>query len=372
MRTHRLFASRSGKVARHGMALAAAISFLAFGALAVPSQLSAAPSLSARLAAATRVAQQDNGSGYWLVSSDGNVTAFGSAHLYGSMAGKRLTAPIIGIVATADGRGYWLVAKDGGVFSFGNAPFAGSLGSKNMATPIVGMASSSGSGSAAPGARGPQGLMGPAGPPGTNGTAGLAGSDGLMGPQGLAGANGTNGATGGTGANGTNGTNGATGGTGANGTNGAVGGTGATGGTGPQGPSSGANYAYVYNTSAQTVAIATAINFDVNGPMSGFSHSDGSPAIVALVTGTYSVDFSVSAVEPNQFAVFVNGVVVLGGTFGSGAGTQVNEGGIILNLAAGDVIILVNHTSAAAVTLQTLAGGTAVNVNAKVRIEQLG
>jgi hypothetical protein len=44
---------------------------------------------------------------------------------------------------------------------------------------------------------------------------------------------------------------------------------------------------------------------------------------------------------------------------------------VILVLGAGDVITLRNHSSAAAVTLQTLAGGTQTNVNASVSIEKL-
>ena len=38
--------------------------------------------------------------GYWLVSSDGGVFSFGDAAFAGSMAGKALNAPVVGIVAT--------------------------------------------------------------------------------------------------------------------------------------------------------------------------------------------------------------------------------------------------------------------------------
>lgn len=51
---------------------------------------------------------------------DGSVDAFG-CEFHGSMAGKPLNAPIVGIAATLDGHGYWLVGADGGVFSFGDA-----------------------------------------------------------------------------------------------------------------------------------------------------------------------------------------------------------------------------------------------------------
>ena len=78
-----------------------------------------------------------NRSGYWLVASDGGVFSFGTGY-YGSIPGlgiapagsagasRKLNAPIVGIVPSADGGGYFLVASDGGVFAFGDAKFEGS------------------------------------------------------------------------------------------------------------------------------------------------------------------------------------------------------------------------------------------------------
>jgi hypothetical protein len=126
--------------------------------------------LSTRLASATRVAEINNGSGYWLVGSDGGVFTYGDAQFYGSMAGKQLNSPITGIVATADGKGYWLVAKDGGIFAFGDATFQGSAGNSALAAPVVGMASST-----AASAAGPVGSTGPAGATGATGPEGPAG-----------------------------------------------------------------------------------------------------------------------------------------------------------------------------------------------------
>ena len=80
---------------------------------------------------------------------------------------------------------------------------------------------------------------------------------------------------------------------------------------------------------------------------------------------------SLSGVEPNQFALFVNGAAAAGSVYGSGTGTQQNNGQLILALNTGDVITIRNHSSAAAVTLQTLAGGTQTNVNASVLIRKL-
>jgi hypothetical protein len=83
-----------------------------------------------------------NGQGYWEVSPQGAVKAFGQAVNYGSMAGQSLNALIVGMAATSDGGGYWLVASDGGIFAFGDATFDGSAGAIHLNEPIVGMAAS--------------------------------------------------------------------------------------------------------------------------------------------------------------------------------------------------------------------------------------
>jgi len=69
--------------------------------------------------------------------------------------------------------------------------------------------------------------------------------------------------------------------------------------------------------------------------------------------------------------LFVNRALVAGSVYGSGTGTQQSNGQVILGLSAGDVVTIVNHSSASAVTLQTLAGGTQTNVNASVRVLKL-
>jgi hypothetical protein len=174
-----------------------------------------------------------------------------------------------------------------------------------------------------------------------------------------------------TGSTGPAGPIGATGPAGPAGPAGPTGGTGPAGPTGPQGTAATVAYGYIYNLAAQVVAIEAPVTFDTNGPLSGFTHAPGTAGLVAVSSGTYLVDFSVTGVEPSEFALFDNGAPITGSTYGSGAGTQQNDGQVIVALSAGDVLTLVNHSSAAAVTLQTLAGGTQTNVNASIAIEQL-
>lgn len=176
---------------------------------------------------------------------------------------------------------------------------------------------------------------------------------------------GTTGATGPAGATGAQGIQGIQGSIGAQGPTGAQGSTGATGALSSA-------YAYVYNQqAAQVVAIESDIIFDTNGVLSGFTHTPGTNTVIVINAGIYDISWSVSGVEPNQFALFVNGAPVAGGVFGSGAGTQQNSGELIAALSAGDVLTLRNHSSAAAVSLQTLAGGTQSNVNAALVIRKL-
>jgi len=80
-----------------------------------------------------------DGGGYWLVASDGGVFSYGDANFYGSMGGKHLNDPIVGMATDTGTGGYWLVASDGGVFAF-NAPYYGSMGGKHLNQPIVGVA----------------------------------------------------------------------------------------------------------------------------------------------------------------------------------------------------------------------------------------
>jgi len=84
------------------------------------------------------MAATETGGGYWLVASDGGIFAFGNAAFHGSMGGKPLNQPIVGMAADASTGGYWFVSATGGIFSF-DAPFHGSA-TGHAGSPVVGMA----------------------------------------------------------------------------------------------------------------------------------------------------------------------------------------------------------------------------------------
>jgi len=192
---------------------------------------------------------------------------------------------------------------------------------------------------------------------------------GPTGPSGAAGSAGTTGLTG------SPGTAGATGAPGAAGTTGLTGPAGTTGATGPAGATGGglSAFGYIFNLGArQTVEVGSPITFDSDGVLRGISHERDSAGIRVGEQGTYFVTFSVTATEPNQFALFLNGKdVIPGSIYGSGAGTQQNHGQVIVELAKDDALTLVNFSSAAAVVLQSLSGGTQMNANASVSILKL-
>jgi hypothetical protein len=78
------------------------------------------------------------------VASDGGIFYFGFAKFFGSMGGKSLNAPMVGIIANLNGGGYWTVAADGGIFSFGSAPFEGSMAGQRLEGPVVGITGTTG------------------------------------------------------------------------------------------------------------------------------------------------------------------------------------------------------------------------------------
>ena len=214
----------------------------------------------------------------------------------------------------------------------------------------------------------------PPGKDGTNGTNGINGENGANGNNGI---NGTNGVDGLPGTNGTNGVDGLPGTNGTNGTNGVDGATGPAGPAGATGPAGGiADYAYIYNTTPvtipvtapQIVAAGAPVLFSSTGAITaGFTYNAVTGQITLVGAGTYHVIFSVSALEINQFALYLGATQVASTLYGSGSVLQQNTGSAIFTATAGQVLTLVN-VSALAVTLDPLAGGLNANVNASVTL----
>lgn len=131
-------------------------------------------------------------------------------------------------------------------------------------------------------------------------------------------------------------------------------------------------YAYIYNLGGESVPLEADVTFDTNGVLTpGITHALGVAEITLTTAGTYEATFSVSGAEPSQMALFVNGILVPGTVYGSGAGTQQNTGQAIFIAPAGAVLTVRNHTSSAAVGLATPIGGTQASVNVSVAIEKL-
>jgi hypothetical protein len=212
------------------------------------------------------------------------------------------------------------------------------------------------------GPQGPQGPKGPQGPQGTQGTQGPQGTQGTQGPQGTQGTQGTQGPQGPQGPQGTQGTQG---------TQGLQGPQGTQGNTGTAGGLS--EFAYIYDVSGQSVAQEATVSFATNGVISaGITHAEPSDSIILVNAGTYAIWFYVAGTQPSQFALYQGGAPVTNSIYGSGAGTQPSPGMVIIIASAGDILTLRNHTSSpAAVTLQTLAGGTQTNITASILIEKI-
>jgi hypothetical protein len=79
-----------------------------------------------------------DGGGYWVLFSNGAVSNFGDAGIYGSPAGLMGGLdPATAIFTTSDGRGYWVAAADGAVAEFGDAPDDGSMAGTHLNGSII-------------------------------------------------------------------------------------------------------------------------------------------------------------------------------------------------------------------------------------------
>jgi hypothetical protein len=152
---------------------------------------------------------------------------------------------------------------------------------------------------------------------------------------------------------------------------------GPSGPQGPQGPPGfSSDHAYIFNLNTQTVAPETDISFDSNGPIfGGISHAPGSAEIMINNAGDYYVLFSITGATVNEFALFLDNVLVEGTIFGSDNNNQQNTGQAIITVTSVPATLTLRYHSnipILSVQLQTLAGGTQPNVTASIFLQKLG
>jgi hypothetical protein len=238
-----------------------------------------------------------SGSGYWTVTSTGQVYAYGGAGYFGGMSSQHLNQPIVGMSSTPDGGGYWLYGADGGVFAFGDAAFSGSQGASGSPAPMVGGASA-GSAAGAAGPAGPAGVAGPPGPPGSPGPSGGIEEYAEF-------------------------------------------------------------YALMPPDNAATVAPGGAVQFPEDGPQSGSISRLSSTTFNLASIGTYEVSFQASVTEPGQLALTLNGAELPYTVVGRATGTsQIVGDSLVQTSVINSVLTLENPPGESiALTMTPLAGG---------------
>lgn len=137
--------------------------------------------------------------------------------------------------------------------------------------------------------------------------------------------------------------------TGPTGATGPTGPTGPTGATGATGSSSISAFGYVYNLSdtieEATIAAGDAVPFTNNGPLLDITHVIDSTDVTVVNAGTYQIDYLVNLTGGggDSIALAINGVVDPSTAVGGSGNAGNISGTVILTLAAGDVITLVNN-----------------------------
>jgi Peptidase A4 family len=92
---------------------------------------------------ATSAAATPSGKGYWVLLSNGTVFPEGNAMALGPGPDAKAASasdPAVAIVPTSDGRGAWVVDANGAVDAFGDAPQLSGVAGKALTAPIIGAA----------------------------------------------------------------------------------------------------------------------------------------------------------------------------------------------------------------------------------------
>ena len=128
------------------------------------------------------------------------------------------------------------------------------------------------------------------------------------------------------------------------------------------------DYAYIYNTAAQTVASDSAVTFSDNGPLSGtITHTAGTADIAIGRTGVYLVKYYLESATASEVSVFQNSQPIAGSTRTL---DDTANGEIIAVLQTGDVLTLVN-TGDAEVSPEEKGAPPEAVVNASMTIVRL-
>jgi hypothetical protein len=252
---------------------------------------------------------------------NGTAASFLSAYAFGDALGVTSSvnwssaAPVANSVVIA-------VHSDHKVNLFNHA------GSVDVVMDLVGYYVPGGGGAGAPGPQGPAGPQGDMGTPGID-------APGIVGPAGPAGP------------------------------------------AGPQGPAGGiANYIFLTHTGLATLTtpFPKVVPFSVIETTVGDLDVGVDPSTVVIATaGVYRVSFGVTTGEASQLDVAIRrgGTTTVQQIFGNAAAGQ-NNGSLIITGNVGDIVSLrVAAGEEGSLTLPALTGGTGINVNAWMIVEQL-
>ncbi len=131
-------------------------------------------------------------------------------------------------------------------------------------------------------------------------------------------------------------------------------------------------YGSFYSTTSQIENIENSVLFDKNQNLNGLTHTLGSGDITVSKDGIYIFVFIVNTSQACQFTLFVNGIPNQSTTAGINKGANVLQLRQQLELKAGDVISIKNHTSSAGpVTISQNAGGTLTGTNVELIVSRI-
>lgn len=133
---------------------------------------------------------------------------------------------------------------------------------------------------------------------------------------------------------------------------------------GPQGPqgqaSANLGYAYIYSDQLQTLAPGDTVSYNNNGLMtSNIVHSTTTnpDQITIMQAGNYRIIVNCTSTGAMYFAIAINGVIQTYTRYGTNTGGVIQTGSSIISCDVGDIITIVNYSSATTTTLSNTSAG---------------